>query len=58
MSLFDSENALTTNVEALEQAGATFYPHCIYCYDVLVAVRTHKFTAMNAKSSGIVIVRL
>ena len=58
MSLFDSDNALMTNVETLEQAGVTFYPHCIYCHDVLVAVRTHKFKGMNAKSSGIVIVRL
>ena len=34
MSLFDSENAPTTNIEALEQAGATFYPHCMYCHGV------------------------
>ena len=34
MALFDSENAPTTNIEALEKAGATFYPHCMYCLDV------------------------
>lgn len=34
MSLFDSEDIPTTNVEALERAGATFYPHCTYCNDV------------------------
>lgn len=34
MSLFGSESVPTTNIEALERAGATFYPHCLYCHDV------------------------
>jgi hypothetical protein len=26
---FDSEHVPTTNIEAFERAGATFYPHCV-----------------------------
>jgi hypothetical protein len=28
--IFDSDNPPKTRIEALERAGATFFPHCIY----------------------------
>ena len=51
---FETDNPPTTEAEALERAGATFFLHCIYFYDISWSkTYSNESKGINAKSLGI-----